>query len=157
MGPSLGTSLGLSSAVADPHPVASPHLLSCSTVLYGPGPPTLLLYDPCPMAGGRHRWSQERWLRWGAPWKSARRIAAGHLLGAVADELWDIVAHSPHPHSLYFHTWHFWFGRWFDGEFDVFLFHERMSWRAEDTLEFTLTKRTSVCTLTYFSPKANSP
>lgn len=39
MGPSLGTSLGLSSAVADPRPVAPPHLLSCGTVLYGPGPP----------------------------------------------------------------------------------------------------------------------
>lgn len=68
MGPSLGTSLDRSSTVAEPsppRPTPSPHLLSCGAVLGGPRPPNRLLYDPCPMAGGRHSWSQWRWLHWG--------------------------------------------------------------------------------------------
>lgn len=68
MGPSLGTSLGCSSTVAEPsppRPTPSPHLLSYGAVLGGPRPPNRLLYDPCPMAGGRHSWSQWRWLHRG--------------------------------------------------------------------------------------------
>lgn len=68
MGPSLDASLGRSSTLAEPtppRPAPSPHLLSCGAVLGGPRHPNCLLYDPCPMAGGRHSWSQWRWLHWG--------------------------------------------------------------------------------------------
>lgn len=68
MGLSLGTSLGRFSTVGElspPRPTPSPHLLSCGAVLGGPQPPNRLLYDPCPMAGGRHSWSQWRWFHRG--------------------------------------------------------------------------------------------
>lgn len=92
MGLSLGTSLGRFSTVGElspPRPTPSPHLLSCGAVLGGPS--NRLLYDPCPMVGtvGRGGGGSTE-----EPIKSLHHITVGHLLGTVADELWEILAHA---------------------------------------------------------------
>ncbi len=100
MGPSLGTSLGRSSTVAEPsppRPTPSPHLLSCSAVLGGPRPPNRLLYDPCPMAGCRHSWSQWRWLHCGL-----HKITPPYHSGPSARHScwWTLGNPGTHTHSL---------------------------------------------------------
>lgn len=59
--------------------------------------------------------------------KSFRRITAGHLLGTVADELWEIAARGLHPAGatdrsgtpVYVETRRAWFGGWYHGVFDA--------------------------------------
>jgi len=125
MGPSLGTSLSLSSTVAEPspsHPSPSPHLLSCCGVLYGPRPPNRLLYDPCPMAGGRRSWSQRRWLLRGPhkiipPYHSgpSARHSCWWTLGnpgTHTDKHTQLLSrwfHTQGRHSAHFDVWEIWF------------------------------------------------
>lgn len=129
MGPSLGTSLGRSSTVTEPsqpRPTPSPHLLSCGAVLGGPEPPNRLLYDPCPMAGGRHSWSQWRWLHRGPhkiipPYHSgpSARHSCWWTLGkpgTLTDVHTQPLSHWFHTQgrcSAYFDVWEIWFGRQF--------------------------------------------
>lgn len=107
MGPSLGTSLGRSSPVAEPSPPRpAPHLLhTCLAAVLssaGPGPQTvcymiLVQWRAVGTVGHSDGGSSE------GPIKSLRRITVGHLLGTVADELWEILAHAASV-SRWFHT-----------------------------------------------------
>lgn len=93
MGPSLDTSLSLSSTVAEPNPprpTPSPHLLSHGGVLCGP-PQTvcymiLVQWRAAGVLGHSDGGSTE------GPIKSLRHVTVGHLLSTVADELWEILA-----------------------------------------------------------------
>lgn len=76
---------------------------------------------------------------------------------AVADECWEMVARSGTRCTLIRDTFGLGGDMMASLRIFFFFFFCSISGCAEDTLEFTLTKRTSVQILTYFRPKANSP
>lgn len=95
-------------------------------------------------AQGRHK---------NQPAVSQRAICSAHLLmnsGKSWAHAAPIHTQERHPHALWYIT-HVGAGMKGNWMFSC----SKRGW--VDAVELTLTKRTSVCTLAYFSPKANSP